>query len=400
MADGEEMQGALTLPIYRVASLPGRGGVNPYIDLFYDALRPAGVECVAEPTTSRAWLESSAGRVEALHFHWPESIWRPSGGGPRGPWSTALRRSVPGLWRLDDMLKPLYAKPALAAYRVRRAKSALLQDFVGFLDCAKSANLRIIWTVHNVEAHEAWDDADRRGFNALARRADLAIFHSDSARHAALSRYNFRGECVVMPHGNYVGIYPAARPREEVARQYGLDPARNIVSCVGAIRPYKGLELAIEAVLSLPDLQLLCAGDCWDDGYFSLLQRQAEGCSRIKFVRRALSPQEFSNCIGVGAAVLLPYKKITGSGALLAALSLGRTVIASDLSYFRELLDCHPGVGRLVAAGDAAAWARAIQLHLSEGHLEEGNRAALDAARRYDWNAVVRPVVTAIEGFR
>ena len=55
-----------------------------------------------------------------------------------------------------------------------------------------------------------------------------------------------------------------------------------------------------------------------------------------------VSDQAYSDIVAAADAVLLPYRKITGSAVLLAAWTLGRGVVASDLPYFREMADGEP----------------------------------------------------------
>src|SRR5262249_11555423 len=82
--------------VFRIASLPsnsGRNG-NPYVDLFYRALRAHGVECVGEFRLGGRWLLANWHEFDAIHFHWPEYIW----GGMAESLFQRLH-SVAALWR-------------------------------------------------------------------------------------------------------------------------------------------------------------------------------------------------------------------------------------------------------------------------------------------------------------
>ena len=89
---------------------------------------------------------------------------------------------------------------------------------------------------------------DHYGYRLLARESDLIICHSEWS--AALVRDHFRpgGELLVMPHGELASACPPPRSRVDVIRELGLDPEAPLVSCLGRLRDYKGLELAAEAV--------------------------------------------------------------------------------------------------------------------------------------------------------
>jgi glycosyltransferase involved in cell wall biosynthesis len=94
-------------------------------------------------------------------------------------------------------------------------------------------------------------------------------------------------------------------------------------------------------------------------------------------------------------AVLLPYRAVTGSAALLSALASGRGAIASDLAFFREILSDEPDAGVLVAGRDADTWAHRIRDYLAVPAAVRG-AAALRLADRYSWARCVEPLVAAL----
>jgi glycosyltransferase involved in cell wall biosynthesis len=94
-------------------------------------------------------------------------------------------------------------------------------------------------------------------------------------------------------------------------------------------------------------------------------------------------------------AVLLPYRKVTGSAVLLTAIGFGRAVIAADLPYFREVLAAEPEAASLVAGADPAAWAHAI-IDLVSSAAETRRQAALRLADRYSWDRSVVPLADAL----
>jgi glycosyltransferase involved in cell wall biosynthesis len=105
--------------------------------------------------------------------------------------------------------------------------------------------------------------------------------------------------------------------------------------------------------------------------------------------------QLFSDITNASDVTLLPYRHVTGSGVLLASLTLGTGVVASDLAFFREILEGHEGAGRLAPVEDAAALAAAVEEYLSMP-AEDRRRAVTALSERFAWRRVVRPVVEAI----
>lgn len=383
---------------YVIASLPGRGQLNAYVDQFYDALRPHGIVLYAEPELTRKWADEHFNKIDALHFHWPEYIWLAGLDDALDKPTTwkRWRQTLPGAWRIHGILQRVSRLRTSRNAQRRKTRLQSVERFINYIDMARTAGISVVWTAHNLESHEEWDDVDQRGFSLLADRADVIICHSESARREFGLRYGNGGKIVVMPLGNYDGVYPPPRPRESVLAVLGLRSDRPVVGCIGAIRSYKGIDLAIEAVTGLDgQVQLVCAGQPRKMGGFLSSFGPSGPGPGIALVPRALSEQEFADYCAACDLLLLPYKRITGSAALLAALTLGRAVIASDLPYFREVLRGDSAAGRLIPVGDSAALARAIVEMLRVDSVSRTS-AARALADEYAWPKIVTPVVEAI----
>jgi glycosyltransferase involved in cell wall biosynthesis len=161
------------------------------------------------------------------------------------------------------------------------------------------------------------------------------------------------------------------------------------------LRDYKGLDLACAAVERANGrVQIIVGGPC-NAGFD--VSRLAESVTQAggTLIDRRLSDQEFADLTAASDAILLPYRAITGSSALLAALGLGRGVVTSDLPYFQELLADEPDAGVTVPGWEADEWADAILGYL-ERPAAERNRAALRVAARHSWDACVEPLVAAL----
>ena len=367
--------------MFKVLSLPGRGGPNPYVDLFYDALLPHGIELVGKLTFNYEWLKSNSSTFDAIHLHWPELLWR----NYRPASLRRLRTStVPGSWRTAN-----YLESRLSRY-FNKKKIDWFAENVLFL---KGQGKKILYTWHNLEPHENVSRIDFLGNEILSEYADLIIFHSEWAETQCRQQYNIRAKTVVMPHGNYDGIYPAARNRDLVARELGLDPGKPIVGCLGAIRDYKGIDIACEALILLKgSSQFLCAGKPRETFALDTLKNDISKIKGAVLVPKMISDQEFSDFANLCDCLLLPYKQVTGSGALLAALTLSRGVIASDFPYFREVLKGVPNSGLLVEPNHPESLAAAIMTYLAVPS-DVRNTAARSLADKYKWALVVKPVV-------
>jgi glycosyltransferase involved in cell wall biosynthesis len=353
---------------FRIAVYPA--GVtewdNPYFRLCHAALARRGITVKDDLQMDRRWLESHAAEVDAVHVHWPEYVWRSGHFGRLG----RVSRAVVALRRL------LHLRSVLRA--------------------ARRLGMQRIWTLHNLEPHEGSYRWDRYGYQLVAREADVLVCHSRSALEEARRRYQPGGRTVVMPIGECASEYPPARPRTDVLRELGLDPSLPVVSCLGRLRGYKGLDLACAAIDRLRGrVQLIIGGPRHADFDVAPIAEAARPGSGIVFVEQALSAQAYSDLMGASDAVLLPYRAITGSAVLLSALASGRGVIASDLPFFREILSGAPDAGVLVPGRDPGTWADRIVEYLAVPAAARST-AALRLAGQYSWDRCVEPLVAAL----
>ena len=373
---------------FRVVSAPGRGGDNPYIDLFYDALTPYQIELVGGMQFSEHWFAEHFLEFDAIHLHWPEGLWRSY----TFPILEKMKQAnYRGAWRLSSGLGKIF--------RNQIAEESL-HWFEETLIYLRKNNKKILWTWHNYEPHESSNNQDIKGQQILAQYADLIIFHSEYAAEKSKESYDIKGKTVLMPHGNYEGVYPEPRDRAAIVSELGLHPDLPIVGMLGNIREYKGVDNAIDACAYLGgEVQFLCAGNPYESFPWSDIVQKALALEYCALVPRRVSDQEFSDYAYASDILLFPYRSVTGSGALLAALTLGKGVIASDLPFFRDVLGGYENAGLLVSPTTPEQLSEAIiqYLQISSKTRED---AACDLASRFRWDDVVLDVVLAIEQLR
>ncbi len=334
---------------------------NPYFELYHEALARHGITVEAGDVND-AYLRQRGPALDAFHIQWcPESIWR-----LRGEATADRLRGIVGLVR--------------------------------FLRLNRALGLNLLWTVHDLEHHEGADWIDRLGYRVLAHYADLTMCHSEWCREQVLARFHIRPERLLhFPHGNYDGAYPSPRPASEVRAEWQIAPDRRLLLCFGFVRPYKGADLAIEALLQSGEpYELIIAGPPTDPPFIAQLRARAGDDPRIHFHVRTLDDQQIADLIHASDCALFPYRKITGSGALAAALTLGTGVVTSALPYFSETLAPEPLAGEQFPAGDAKGLAEALSRYFARSPAERG-RAARRLADRYAWDTVVTPVVSWLD---
>ncbi len=325
---------------------------NPYQSLFARAMADHGI--VYEP--ARHWGEVFADPPpDAVHLHWTE--WLTGEGGNA------------------DRLR-----------QVRKLRHQLLRG--------RRRGVRIIWTVHNHHRHRDPKSADALEHLLLARHADLLIAHSHWSMGYLQRRYRPRGEAVVMPHGNYEHCYHPVTPPLQTRQAFGLDPDRPVLGMVGSMNRYRGCERALQAVRQMePGVQLLLIGSASDPAYPEQLRTAAGDRAGVVIEPGRVDEARFAEAVRACDVVLLPYQEITGSGALLSAWTLGRSVVTSDLPFFREYVrGARDSAAGRVASDDTPRGLAAAAADLLAVDPARREAAALAEAGRYGWPRVVEPV--------
>ena len=286
--------------------------------------------------------------------------------------ATRLGASRPPLRRA---LKAVEHVPGTVRVR-RRADDADLQHWQWLWLEALSARLLPrgrpqVLTMHNVIRRE-------RSGRRLAERMHATIVHTRQG--AELLGGGPRVH--VIPHGAFEHLtrQPDERPLPpDLAAVEGP-----VVLCFGVVRPYKGVDVLVDAFRSVEGAEL------WVVGRPLGVSLEALGAPPgVRFVPRYVSDAELPPFFRRADLLVLPHRSVDVSGVLAAGLAFGKPMVLSDVGGFRELVEEH-GAGRLVPPGDPGALAEAIGTLLADPEererLEERARAA--AAGPYSWDSV------------
>ncbi len=245
-------------------------------------------------------------------------------------------------WRILHLhwLELQYAYGQISHEQAERNLNALLRRLAHIQRRGRS----IVYTVHNLNQHEG-RHAD---LNDLANRwifehADVIHVHNRFAAGQVRQQYGREKAVFVIPHGNYIGVYPNEINREEARVRLGLPQNHFVYLCLGQMRPYKGLDALIRAFLEndAPDASLLLAGQINDADYAAHLQQLAGEHPNIRVIPRYIPGEEIQLYCNASDLCVLPYRDATTSGAALLAFSFGKSIIAPAIGPFPELTGDH-----------------------------------------------------------
>jgi glycosyltransferase involved in cell wall biosynthesis len=308
-----------------------------------------------------------------------ERFYRRGGGGAgsRRRFAAKVAQHVP------DMLR--YARAAAPRADVVHFQWLTIQPLDAHL--LPRGGVPLVLTAHDVLPREP-----RRGQHAAQRRlyerVDAVVVHSAHGRDRLAGALGIDPAKVhVIAHGAFEHLtrVPAARPLPAELAAVARDTP--VVLCFGLLRPYKGIDVLLEAWRGLrPDAELWIVGMPRMD--ISELREQAP--PGVRWVPRFVADEEVAAYFERADLVVLPYREIDQSGVLFTALAFGAPLLLSDVGGFGEVA-AH-GAAALVPAGDAAALAAALGRLLGDRQardaLAQGARRA--AATHYSWDAIAR----------
>lgn len=281
----------LALPAFRTRQ------ENPYNWLLYAAIQDVGVN-VQEFTFSKLLRQP----CNIWHLHWPEM---------------PLNRR-----------NPLKAIALLAFF--------FLQVFL-----AKLRGTKIIWTVHNLKAHEGYYPTLETWFwDQFTQRLDGFISLSQSGLDAARDRFPHLRQKpgFVIPHSHYRGEYPCQISPSEARQLLNIEADEQVLLFFGRIRDYKNVPQLIETFRATGSdrLRLVIAGRP-EAAAMEQLNTLAKDDPRIQLHLEFIDNDRTQVFFQAADLVVLPYREILNSGTALLALSFDRPVLVPNRGSMGEL---------------------------------------------------------------
>ena len=222
--------------------------------------------------------------------------------------------------------------PALAAFK--------LSVFRAMIDLVRLRGGKIVWTLHNLRAHDALHPAlEARHYRLLLPRIDGVI--SLSPTGLAMAREKFpalsKVPAAVIPHGHYRDQYP--RCTVDARRELNIDDHARVILFFGEVRPYKNVDTLVRAFRNVKTTNavLVIAGRPKSAELGESIAQKAAEDSRVQLNLRFIQREEVANFFAVADLVVLPYRNILNSGAALLALSFNRPVLVPDLGSMGDL---------------------------------------------------------------
>ena len=326
---------------------PYRGGIAAFNDRLATSLKEAGhdVRCFNWSRQYPAFL--FPGEVQTISG-------QPTPSNQEAP----LDSINPRTWRatankileegdVDVLLLPFWhasLAPALKGVAIRLKKL--------------SPSTKVIAIMHNASSHDG-SSVDKWLTKRFLKTVDSCVVLSDSVLEGVL-RLKPGIECKALFHPLY-DHYASAQEKIVARKNLGISEEVKLALFFGLIRPYKGLDVLLDAMTSVDEnTHLLIAGECYENWskYSKIIEKNGLS-DRVHILKKFINEEELPLIFGASDLLVLPYKKASQSGVVSTAIHYNTPIIASKVGDLSNSV-INGLTGALVEPNNATQLAQSI----------------------------------------
>lgn len=239
--------------------------------------------------------------------------------------------------------------------------------------------------VHNALPHERhFGDAWLSRFFLRACKGHVVMSDAVADNLRSLRRSDAGVRCIEHPVYDRFGDLV---PRAEARAALGLPPDTPVLLFFGFVREYKGLHVLLKALPemleSVPDLQLVIAGEPYDDPerYHQLIEAN-DLYEHVRWDDSYIPSEEVPHYFGAADLVVQPYVSATQSGVAQIAYHFETPMVVTDVGGLAEVIP-HETAGFVVPPEDPAALAEAVVRYFNEQWAERLVEGVREQKRQY-----------------
>jgi glycosyltransferase involved in cell wall biosynthesis len=158
-----------------------------------------------------------------------------------------------------------------------------------------------------------------------------------------------------------------------------------VLVSVGGLIPRKGHDLTIRALVELPGVTLLIAGEGPERGALAELAQRAGVADRVRFLGR-VGHGDLPTLYAAADAMVLASSFEGWANVLLESMACGTPVVATALGGNPEVV-ADPAAGLLIGVREPAAIAEGVRRLLADPPARSATRAY---AEQFDWDATTQ----------
>ena len=303
-----------------------------------------------------------------------------------------------------DSVGPWTWQAAIRALRDYRPEVLVVQRWHPFFApvlswvarAMRADGVRVVWMVHNAQPHDGpdwlWKPLARLGYAP----EDLCLVHAASEARA-LRSLGVAGRIETIEH-------PAPTELEVLSRESArgtlkMERDETVFLFFGHVRPYKGVEVFLEALTGLVNdprpWRAMIVGEWYYDRTAANAYVEKEGLIRqVHLVDAFVSEREVAMHFAAANVVVLPYRAGTQSGVVPQAFAFGRPVIVSDVGAVAAAV--RDGETGLVIPPNDPDALRGALLEILDGR-EFSTAAIAESCAAASWQPMVSAVADVTE---
>lgn len=324
-----------------------------------------------------------------ISYHRQYPAWLYPGKSDREPGKASYRE--PGVEYILDALNPLSWRRAVRAVKASRCDLAVFDWWTLFWAPAialmargmRRRGVRVAFLCHNLFDHDS-GVIKRKLARLLLLPADAYLVHSTEQKKTLES--TFPGRTVVMhPIPPYDQFPP---PSARLPKRGRLE-----LLFFGFIRPYKGLDVLVNALAQLddPQVHLTVVGEPWLPAAELRKHIDAKRAPSIELHLDYVDDAAAADFFGRADLVVLPYLSASGSAVAAMAFHYGRPILATRTGGFPDVID-EGETGFLVDPGSVEALVNVIR-PLTRARLEAMRESVNMRKASFTWDSLAERVV-------
>jgi glycosyltransferase involved in cell wall biosynthesis len=257
----------------------------------------------------------------------------------------------------------------------------------------------VVYTAHNPFPHEP-KAGDIRKYSRIYQRVDHIIALTKYTRNEIIAHSGISSEKIsVLPHGDYEALFSQYSRNDDLAEKVRQKAGnRKIIAFLGHIRPYKGLEVFVDAFAlikqQIPDSFFLVAGSVLVGDKKDWEEKLAESCKPddLWMDLRFVPVEDIKAYLSVIDVLVQPYISASQSGNTVMAYAAGIPVISTNVGGLAEMTE-NGKTGYVIAPGNPEAVADAIS-KCFEGDCYDkmSQNAHQAAAEQFSWEKIAEQI--------
>jgi glycosyltransferase involved in cell wall biosynthesis len=208
------------------------------------------------------------------------------------------------------------------------------------LNIIKLLGVKVVFTAHNILPHDSGTKYYKI-YNKIYHLVNFIIAHTATTKNKLELEFNLASSKIIkIEHGDFNYLNEYNTKRIDIIQKNELSFT---MIMFGAVKPYKGLDVLIEALhlidkSILPYIKLLVVGRV-SDSYIYLDKVNIYNLNNnIIFIDEFIADSEVFSYMKLADIGVLPYKSIDQSGAALAMASFGLPLLASNIGGLKDII--------------------------------------------------------------